>query len=55
LKNLYEIVKFRSFSGSHYIPVPVKILKTIKWKPGDILKIQVINGKLLKIEKLEVK
>lgn len=51
--NVFEIVRFRNFSSSHYVPVPIKIVKTLKWREGDYLKIQVVDGKLI-VEKLEV-
>ena len=51
--DIFEIVKLRK-RRSHYLLVPIKILKVLGWREGDFLIINVVNGKL-EVEKLEVK
>jgi len=45
---MFEIVKLRRFGGlSTYIPLPKKLSKKIGWKPGDYVKIEVVENKLI--------
>ncbi|MCS7387211.1 MAG: AbrB/MazE/SpoVT family DNA-binding domain-containing protein [archaeon GB-1867-005] len=49
-----KIVFLRKIYKSYYIPLPIKIVRELNWKEGELLKLEKGDGEL-RIKKLEVK
>lgn|GEM_PF-2968681 len=49
-----KIVFLRKIYKSYYIPLPIKIVRELNWKAGELLKLEKGDGEL-RIKKLEVK